>query len=313
MTGVQTCALPISDELARLFPQIRLIRNKTNCGFAGGNNIGMRIALENGADYVWLLNNDTVVEKSSLSELVLAGEKKPRLGLLSPVIYYYNQPDKIQFCGSFFNMDKFQMDYAQGLDDVRLLSDNDNMNLWGTALLIKREVIETIGYFNESYFAYWEDSEYSFKAIKAGFTGMVALSSVIRHNVEFVSNTDIRKKGDHYYYYFIRNKYKFFMENSSGMNRIKYVRVFLKKVMYYVLLYKKNNYITGVNSLLDGVYAAFINKGGSYESRAKMPAFVKQLILSHPYFWKYFFDGDIKHIVSDNLERFVRRVARKVQ
>ena len=83
------------------YPQVIMIENKENLGYSGGNNIAMSYAMQNDADYMWLLNNDAIVEVDTLSKLVDIGENSPNVGILSPIIYYYDQPNMIQFCGSF--------------------------------------------------------------------------------------------------------------------------------------------------------------------------------------------------------------------
>ena len=101
------------------FPELILVQNEMNLGFAGGNNIGMRYALKNGAYYVWLLNNDTVIESNTLSDLVAVAEKTPNAGLLSPLIYYYANPEQIQFCGSSFDKEDLQIKYINNKNKVK--------------------------------------------------------------------------------------------------------------------------------------------------------------------------------------------------
>jgi len=154
--------------ISKRYTQVILIANEENLGYTGGNNIGMRYAMEHTADYMWLLNNDTVVEPDTLSKLVDAAEKFPDIGLVSPVIYYYDEPDKVQFCGSYVDWGNSTILYA-AIKDAQVSDEfqcGENVCLWGTALLINKHVVEKVGYLMEKYFAYWEDTEYSIRAIK---------------------------------------------------------------------------------------------------------------------------------------------------
>ena len=81
------------------FPGVEVISNQSNLRFAGGNNIGIRYALDRGAEYVLLLNNDTVVDGDFLMQLVHAAEKERAIGMVGPKIYYYDDRRRIWFAG----------------------------------------------------------------------------------------------------------------------------------------------------------------------------------------------------------------------
>src|SRR5437899_11006704 len=81
------------DAVRDRFPHIRVIRSERNLGFAGGNNLGLRAALEAGADYALILNNDTVIDRGAVRELVAEAERRPDAGALCPLIYYMEPPD----------------------------------------------------------------------------------------------------------------------------------------------------------------------------------------------------------------------------
>src|SRR5436190_7401977 len=82
------------------FPGVEIIETGRNLGFAEGNNVGIRLALDRGMDYVFLLNNDTVVDPSLLSELVAAAERCPEGGIFGAQILYHSDPLKIWFAGA---------------------------------------------------------------------------------------------------------------------------------------------------------------------------------------------------------------------
>jgi GT2 family glycosyltransferase len=160
-----------ADLIRKRYADITLIINSQNMGFAAGNNIGIKCAAEKGYDYIWFINNDLIVDERSLAELVSMASKANKLGMVSPVIYYHDWPTKIQFCGSYVDWDRGNVVLPQEktLDIDRRFFTGENVCLYGTALLVKKELIETIGVFKDSFFAYWEDTEYSLRAIRAGF------------------------------------------------------------------------------------------------------------------------------------------------
>ena len=121
------------EKLSKEFPEAIILKNKENMGFAGGNNVGMRYAINSGAKYMWLLNNDTVVEPDTLRGLILEGTKAPGIGLLSPIIYYYSTRSKIQNCGSIMKWDTFEIKDIKNLDDMKMLTDKNTylyMRTW---------------------------------------------------------------------------------------------------------------------------------------------------------------------------------------
>src|SRR5689334_13312211 len=81
-------------------PDVTLLQSGANRGFAGGNNVGIRYALEHSADYVWLLNNDTLVRPNTLSALVARAESDPRIGFVGSKILYASRPDLVWYAGA---------------------------------------------------------------------------------------------------------------------------------------------------------------------------------------------------------------------
>jgi GT2 family glycosyltransferase len=89
-------------EIRKAHPQITLLETGRNLGFAGGNNVGIRYALEQGADYVWLLNNDTKADPHALTAMVEVAESDPRIGAVGSVLYYMDEPERVQAWGGVF-------------------------------------------------------------------------------------------------------------------------------------------------------------------------------------------------------------------
>ncbi|MDL1957076.1 MAG: glycosyltransferase, partial [Candidatus Desulfofervidus auxilii] len=141
--------------------ELILINNKENLGFAGGNNIGIKYALNCGADYIWLLNNDTIIDKDALVELVKLAETDKKIGLISSKIYCYNNPKKVQYDG--------KKTVYEGMDDIKNDFPKPTNFASGCSLFIRREFIEKVGFLDEDYFLYFEDNDISARALKAGW------------------------------------------------------------------------------------------------------------------------------------------------
>ncbi len=147
--------------------ELIFIENQENLGFAGGNNVGIKYALNSGADYIWLLNNDTVVERETLeSSLLLAerlkAEKQEKVGIISSKIYCYDDKSKVQYDG--------EKPLYKGMPDKKDELPRQVEFAPGCSLLIDRRLFEEIGLLNEDYFLYYEDTEFCMRALKAGWT-----------------------------------------------------------------------------------------------------------------------------------------------
>ncbi|WP_456325889.1 glycosyltransferase, partial [Desulfonauticus submarinus] len=142
--------------------EVILIKNKENLGFAGGNNIGLRYALDYGADYIWLLNNDTIVDKDALLELAKLAGRFEKGGIISSKIYSYYSPTKVQYSGDS------EVNYA-GFEDKKNEFPKLIKAAPGCSVLIKRKLLEEIGLLSEDYFLYFEDNELCARTLKAGW------------------------------------------------------------------------------------------------------------------------------------------------
>lgn len=279
--------------IRREFPQVIMIENKKNLGYTGGNNVGMRYAIENNADYVWLLNNDTVVMKDTLKKLVMIGNKAHKIGLVSPVIYYYDFPEKIQFAGwimDWKNHGVEEPDYNQ-VGKENYVMDGRDICLWGTALLIKTDVIRKIGYLEDKYFAYWEDIDYSIRSIKAGFINSVEFDTGIYHKVQ-------PYKKPHYYYFMARNEYMLWIKNLRLLEKISFSRkYFAKKISQYGYLQSHGDEECA-NAVLDGTWSGVLDIKGGWDKNVKAPYILKNILSRHTSCWVRLLGGNYSNIHS---------------
>ncbi|MDP7236123.1 MAG: glycosyltransferase family 2 protein [Candidatus Latescibacteria bacterium] len=162
---------------------ITLIRNKKNKGFIGGSNIGIRRALTTDTNYIFLLNNDTVVEPHVLTELVDVAEQSNDISMVGPKIYQYNKEQVLDSAGT-----RTMLWLAQGFltghgqEDLGQYDQSFEMPyITGTALLIKRSVVERIGLMDEDYFNYFDDFDWGYRARKAGGRLLFVPKAIIQH------------------------------------------------------------------------------------------------------------------------------------
>ncbi len=162
---------------------ITIINTGENLGFARGNNIGIKQALKDGAEYVLLLNDDTEVSSDFLTKLIEFAEKQQDVGMLGPRICLYGQPEQIWFAGARFEQKTCEMiasEFGQtGKSKNVEIVESDYVT--GCALLVKRKVVEKIGLLDERFFLYWEDVDWGLRCTEAGFKNIMVTDSLIWH------------------------------------------------------------------------------------------------------------------------------------
>jgi GT2 family glycosyltransferase len=176
-------ALSATQELADSVTKIIYLQE--NVGYARGNNYGIQEALEHGAHYVLLLNDDTTISPDFLEALVEIGEKLPANGMLGPAIYYFDEPNRIWFAGARFDQENCMV-ITTGFDQMSLQGDSQPIEsgyITGCALMVKKPVIEAIGLLDERFFLYWEDVDWGLRAKNAGYSNLVVPNSHIWHKV----------------------------------------------------------------------------------------------------------------------------------
>jgi GT2 family glycosyltransferase len=163
--------------IAERFPHVELVRTGLNLGFAGGNNVGIRRALDRGADWVLLLNNDAVAEPGIADALERAAAARPDAGLLACKVLH-EDGRSVQYAGATFNA---RLGYSgrvaiDGPDELRDVGRAD-----GAAVAVSRPAAERAGLLDESLFLYVEDVEWSLRVRAAGFAVVFVPDARVRH------------------------------------------------------------------------------------------------------------------------------------
>jgi hypothetical protein len=168
------------------FPAVELIVNDANLGFAEGNNVGIRRALEAGAEWVLILNNDVEVEPGFLVPLLEEASRRPGVGALSPLILFGPPSETIWFAGARYDPRKGYNGRQRGygeVADARFEEVWETDRICGAAMLVPRAVLEKVGGFDSELFAYYEDTDWSLRARAAGYGLYVVPAGRIWHKV----------------------------------------------------------------------------------------------------------------------------------
>ncbi len=164
------------ERIGGAFPQIPVLVAERNRGFAAGSNIGIRHALEHGAEFVWLLNNDTISPADTLRKLV-AGAADVKVGIVGTVLRDFSDPARVQAWGggSTTRSAGFVRHFERPFELGR------NSYLTFASVLLRGDMLESVGLLDEGYFMYFEDSDLCFRARAAGWRLAVASDTAVLH------------------------------------------------------------------------------------------------------------------------------------
>ncbi|MBI3242596.1 MAG: glycosyltransferase family 2 protein [Chloroflexi bacterium] len=168
-----------ADVMERDFPQVTLIRSRTNVGFGGGNNIGASWAK---GEYLIFLNPDTVAEAGWLEAMLAPFENDLQIGLVTSKIVLTDQPDRINTCGNAIHLTGLTLCRGLGLPRETFDKSEAVNAVSGAAFAIRRETFAALGGFDEDFFLYMEDTDLSWRARLAGWRNWYTPDSVIRHS-----------------------------------------------------------------------------------------------------------------------------------
>jgi GT2 family glycosyltransferase len=190
------------------FPEIEFVVNDRNLGFAEGNNVGIRIALGRGDDYVILLNNDTVVDPGLVQRLVEAAEKDERIGFAGPKVYFFDfkgRKDVISFAGGLIDYRKGKVVHVgeKEADAGQYDTEKDYDYVEGSSMLARADMLKKIGMLDPSYFLYWEEIDLCVRGSAAGYRSIYVPGASIWHKIGASS------QGFGNFYYMMRNRFWF--------------------------------------------------------------------------------------------------------
>ena len=222
-------------------PEAKIIQTGANRGFAGGNNIGIRHAMEAGADYVWLLNNDAVAAPDALSMLVEAMQADSAAAVAGSKIYFHDDPKRIWFAGGIWRKGRLRLRQrgAGQLDRGQFSEQCEVGSISGCSMLLRTTVIGEIGLLDEDYFLYWEDTDWCARAERNGYRVLFVPSSHVWHKV----SASVAPHSQLQYYYNTRNGLFFCMRHDWAS---------LVLFLLYVTLDVAVGFLRGNRNMLQG-------------------------------------------------------------
>ena len=213
------------------YPDAVVVETGDNLGFTGGNNVGMARGLELGADYLFLLNNDTTIVPGSLDALTRCARSHPDAAAITPAIYYFSNPSNPWFMGSALDRSSFQTSHVE--TDVRAEGRMAPFAIpWanGCGMFMPADKMREIGNLDERCFLYCEDVDWSLRAIKSGYTCLLCPESVVYHKVSSASKHNSPKQ----MYYMHRNTCLIIAKHTQGLQKAKALALRTRKCLGYI-------------------------------------------------------------------------------
>ncbi|OGM25911.1 hypothetical protein A3D00_02245 [Candidatus Woesebacteria bacterium RIFCSPHIGHO2_02_FULL_38_9] len=219
--------------------KLEIISNGKNKGFAGGNNVGIKYALEKGADYILILNNDTIVDLQLVDRFIDTADKYPEVGMLSPKIYFANG---YEFHKNRYKKDELgkviwsaggKMDWDnvfgknRGVDEVdkgQFGQEKEVNFTTGACMFLSVKALNEVGIFDEKYFMYFEDADLCMRMKKFGWKILYSPSGLVWHKVAQSS----RIGSDLNDYYITRNRLLFGMKYAPVRTKIALIKESIK-------------------------------------------------------------------------------------
>ncbi len=249
-------------------PRIRIIENHQNYGYAEGNNIGIRYALQIGAEFLLLLNNDTVVASDFLTKMVHAAGSDDQIGILTPTIYSYDHPGRIQDQGRNIGW------YGPPKKNIRFEGNSDANQVieieaaLGTSMLIRKETIDKIGVLASEYYYQVEDTDFCVRARNA----CIRIACVPQASIWHKGSASLNKVPAYKLGYFIRNRFVFRAKYATNLQLAVFVVWFFfiegpMKLAYYLFRFGDIRIVKGLFwGTKEGVFYLLNNWG----NRAKV-------------------------------------------
>jgi GT2 family glycosyltransferase len=221
------------------YPEATVIENGENLGFVGGNNSGIRHALAGDAEYILLLNNDTIVDPAMIDDLLAVMTADPTIGISGPKMLYFDHPQRIWCAGN-------RIDWRTG-DSIRLQAEQPDEAaaeeprevdfITGCAICLRREVIERIGLLDERFFIYYEETDWCLRAAAAGWRTVYVPRARLWHKVSATMGATSPATD----YYMTRNVLLFLAKNREGIGRLRSLAGALGRTGRIVAAYSLKN------------------------------------------------------------------------
>lgn len=244
------------------FPEHEYLQTGENLGFGAGNNIGIEYALDQGAEYIWLLNNDVLIfEEDTLSQLIETAEANPNAGIVSPIIREYPDTTGIWFERGVIDWRRAYATHMHSSCDSKNFIKNEYIP--NCSSLFRNNVFQEVGLLPEKYFLYFEDAHHSTMVRNEGFELLTDENAEVHHKV---NNSTGGAYSPTPSYYKIRNQVLFARSFNSRVSNL-----FWPLYLVYVIRHTIHRIILGNHASISALLLGFIHGVINYSGKGPYP------------------------------------------
>jgi len=250
--------------------EVELLRNELNLGFAGGHNIALRRAVEEGYDYAWLVNSDAVAKPESLDRIVDLIDADPRCGAVSPLILARDDENVIDFCGARHDWAAMASVSSKSVEETRRMERDYPREMWlmGAALMLRVQALREVGLLDDAYFAYYEDNDISARLSAKGWLCRMAFDAVVLHAHPTLRMSD---KGAYYFYLMARNSFRFWFQHTPAPYRRLIRFKLIDRALLVANRLRNSGYDEKSAACMLGVYDSQRGVAGKWNLERKVP------------------------------------------
>jgi len=222
--------------ISRTYPDVALLKNTKNLGYVRAINRGIKQGIVWNVEYMWILNNDIVVDKDALTHLVEAGQADTQIGVVAPIVYSYRDPltiDNIGYKINFWIGKLKKLKYKEDIfpDPPSQMSDVDSNQ--GCSNIIKTSLFQTIGMFRPIYNIYFEETDFNVRARRSGFRVVIARKAKVWHKTAATMDKFLFRRA----YFLLRNLLIFEILNAKLKHLIVFIPYFIFIHIPYFLIF----------------------------------------------------------------------------
>jgi GT2 family glycosyltransferase len=275
----------VATHFAREFPNVIVVRSERNLGWAGGNNVGIRYALERGAERILLLNNDVVADPFLVARLARADLQNPEYAVFGAIIRDLDPPGAVQSDGFLFN-DASRKGFFNSAGSVGAVGAVGSAAVherpevvpadivMGCCLWVRKEVLESIGLLDERFFLIHEESDFCLRAARAGFKVGVVAEALVRHRRSTSFLEAERRTGAAWQSYFDARNLGLLLWKHAGRGvgsrgRWRSLFLYVFHIYYYHAHAAERNQRRAARAIADGFVDFVLRRWGPYVDRSR--------------------------------------------
>jgi GT2 family glycosyltransferase len=249
-----------SDIVLKCLPQ--------NLGFTGGHNVAIALAIEQGDDFIWVLNNDATVAPGTLAKLVAAIQQDPRCGAVSPVLRDADDGTIIK-CVSTHNWQKRISERIVSIEESERIQSEHPASVWvdGTAILFRIKAIEEVGPLDDRLFAYYDDNDIGVRLASQNWHSRCVFDATVFHE----NKKEVKDFPLYLSYLLQRNEMLFWHKNTPPQYRHLLTLRMIDRGLFYANKLRKHGITGHADAVLLGLYDYMIGKFGPPHHQRKVP------------------------------------------